>query len=144
MKDHMMGNKFTAMKFRVMDEKHSLAIQKELGDLGYTWCFPGNPTYSNMPYLFASEEGDITYCGPSDDAYFNRHCFTEFVLINGRFNPILASCPIELDSSKVLGLRSKIVVDSLRVQEILEAMLRYNKAGEPIPKDWLDELMQRT
>lgn len=39
-----------------------------------------------------------------------------------------------------LGLRSRLVVESLRIQEILEAMQRYNNALVPIPKEWIQEL----
>ena len=39
-----------------------------------------------------------------------------------------------------LGLRPVWVAASLRIQEILEAMLRYQDAGWPVPQLWLDEL----
>ena len=39
-----------------------------------------------------------------------------------------------------LGLRPRHIVESLRMQEILEACHRYSQAGVAIPIDWLLEL----
>jgi hypothetical protein len=39
-----------------------------------------------------------------------------------------------------LGLRPKAIVDALRIQEILEAMMRYAADGKKLPQEWVDEL----
>jgi hypothetical protein len=39
-----------------------------------------------------------------------------------------------------IGLRPKSEVDYERAEEILDAMLRYVKAGVPFPFSWLEEL----
>lgn len=39
-----------------------------------------------------------------------------------------------------LGLRPRYVVNTLRQQEILEAMQRYAAFGAVIPRHWIDEL----
>lgn len=41
-----------------------------------------------------------------------------------------------------LGLRPKRISDKERIQEILEAMTRYNNQLEPIPRSWPTELEQ--
>ena len=39
-----------------------------------------------------------------------------------------------------LGLVPRCIRDMERVTEILEAIGRYNEAGQPVPKEWLEEL----
>ena len=39
-----------------------------------------------------------------------------------------------------LGLVPRYIRDGERVTEILEAIGRYNDAGQPVPQEWLDEL----
>ena len=40
-----------------------------------------------------------------------------------------------------LGLRPRFIVESQRIQEILEACARYSSAKYAIPQEWLDELV---
>ena len=40
-----------------------------------------------------------------------------------------------------IGLRPRFITNRARIQEFLEALLRYNAAGELLPKDWLRELI---
>jgi hypothetical protein len=41
-----------------------------------------------------------------------------------------------------LGLKPRWIVEEYRVQEICEAVMRYKKAGEPVPEAWIDELSE--
>lgn len=43
-----------------------------------------------------------------------------------------------------LGLVPRFIRDEARVKEILEAIGNYNNAGLPVPKEWLDELNEKT
>lgn len=49
---------------------------------------------------------------------------------------------IDFSMPPILGLRPKYIADIQRTQEILEAMLRFNKAGKNIPLTWLKELCE--
>lgn len=40
-----------------------------------------------------------------------------------------------------LGLRPRYVAEAMRIQEIMDAALRYTEAGKQVPQDWLDELV---
>jgi hypothetical protein len=39
-----------------------------------------------------------------------------------------------------IGLRPRYIVTQQRIQEILEAMLRYNQANKKFPAEWVLEL----
>ena len=41
-----------------------------------------------------------------------------------------------------IGLKPRSIHEEERKQEILEAMQRFNEAGERIPQDWIDELTE--
>ena len=41
-----------------------------------------------------------------------------------------------------LGLKPKWIHDGQRIREIFEAMERFSDAGEPIPREWIDELRE--
>jgi hypothetical protein len=40
-----------------------------------------------------------------------------------------------------MGIKPKYIVDKIRRDDILQAMIRYNNDGIQIPKDWINELI---
>jgi hypothetical protein len=56
--------------------------------------------------------------------------------------------PVQLDTlpqvgKPPVGIRPRWLVDEQRVEEITAAMLRYLKAGVPVPNDWILELAEK-
>ena len=43
-----------------------------------------------------------------------------------------------------LGLVPRYIRDEQRAREIIDAMLRFIDNGKPVPREWIDELAERT
>lgn len=65
-------------KIRVASEEISVAIQEHLFEQGYRWSSSGTKTaHTGSPYLYAKENGSITY-GYDHDLFEERE-FTETI-----------------------------------------------------------------
>lgn len=92
--------------------------------------------------------------------YYCDHCGNEIVTdslpvtvvaIGKSMFHVCADCATDLTefigtakhTKPPLGLVPRFIRDEERVQEIIEAVDRYNEAGKPVPQEWLDELNEK-
>lgn len=133
------------MKFRVKDEAHSKAIQDALFAEGYRWFGRDGYYATHAKHLFASSSNNTITYADEDVDYFDNHDNVEHELVDGVIQiveclPKPTHCPPMPSCQQPIGLRPKCVVDTLRTQEILEAMSRYAAGGKKIPMVWIEEL----
>lgn len=133
---------FKNMKFRVKDKEHSRLIQEALFTEGYSWDNGGTEYYAtDAPYLFTSNNANITYDATRDSAYFDNHTNLEYSYILGEF--VLAhkqKAPFIGQLAPPLGIMARKMVNEVRLTDILEACTRYVAVGKQIPEEWLTEL----
>ena len=123
-----------SFKMRVKEGQTAEQIQDYMFGLGRAWVYPksGSYQYTDKLYFFSSwVDNDIMYA--HELSFFEEHEYPEIDL------PTLPKVQVERSP---IGLRPKYIIDELRTQEILEAMLRYSKAGKTIPLTWMEELAE--
>jgi hypothetical protein len=143
------------MKFRIYGSLHSQLVQDTLFAAGYKWLGrTAKHDYLDAQFLYAEDCGDgkdsgrkyisYSYLSGTDDVFFEETAYQEMQLVAGEFVPVIPE--LEVDPRPPLGLRPRYIADidrtdleKQRLVEILEAMLRYAKAGKAIPDAWDDE-----
>lgn len=158
------------MKICIKDEEHSKAVQEALFNIGYDWRGEKHASiqHTEYPAIYTDSYGAITYA--SLDLYNSMEYFNDcnmgeyFLTAMGEFRKKLpqtlgdlikrdaeeAKATAEefdkeefiatLIATRPVSLRPKAVVDGLRMQEILTAMLKSVQAGAKIDNKWLCEL----
>jgi hypothetical protein len=129
------------MKIRITDPTHSVLVQEELFRLGYSWVSGKGLLNRDIKYIYAYNDYSFGYS--KDDQFFQESPLDEYVLTSSGFWPGKTPTIVEQKEKPPLGLRPAEFPVRKRITEILEAMLRYNKAGLQIPNEWVDEFYNR-
>lgn len=152
------------VKIRINDPEHSRQVQKVLFDMGYVWS--GKAVVQNTEKEALYADCDNPYLSYSNAGYFHNEQSKEYILHNGEFIPAeeyykqpesVGSVTFKNDVDRysgpvstyvgviersALGLTPRYIREAQRLQEILEACLRFSQAGKVIPKAWAEEFME--
>lgn len=144
-------SKFEAMKFVVSSYEGSEALQKHLFSLGYRWAGRKmevlHPFYTAFcPYIFTSADGELTWAQNRET--YDRYKGKAVGFLESNFGRAIISTSLVTDSTlnvKVkppIGLKPRKIHIQLRINEIVEAMKRYNEAMMAFPIEWTQELFE--